>query len=203
MLKKVLSSILFFTLMLNLTYTVYAATAQTSTTWANKVADGQDFVPATGVLTAVYYSGDANNDPYATTKLSFTYTSACVSDVIAYNADGLYTGMDIKSYRPGKAPMMDGYSITTSLPNPKTDLESNNPLGNAQDEADVVALGTIVANKSYTMTVQWWDKRDGLSGSNGDWVVNAELSKKGIFDYNTQRYLGLASLAYGISPGKV
>ncbi len=116
--------------------------------------------------------------------------------------------MDIKNV-PSKTlgyDMMDAYSIATSLPNPKTDLENNDPFGSRNDEAEVIALGTVSA-KSYYMSVMWYDYRSGGSSDNGTWYVNAEISSKGILDYNVIQpsgwngWAGCTNKSYGKTGG--
>ena len=100
---------------------------------------------------------------------------------------------------------MDAYSIVTSLPNPKTDIENDDFfIDNRNEEAEVVALGTIEANRSYLTSVYWHDYRSGNSTDCGKWSVNAELADQFVpgGDYNTVSWTPLTQLAYGCNRGK-
>lgn len=70
---------------------------------------------------------------------------------------------------------MDAYAISTSLPNPKSDLENDDLLGNRNEESEVVALGTVEAT-TYNMSVMWYDYREGETNDNGQWEVQFNMS---------------------------
>lgn len=159
------------------------------------------FWPKSGSLTATY---SATNNT-ATTTLSFTYGEKAIkyfNDV--YWPDSMYPGVEIRDYPNsgnGNFSAPNTSVITTNLPNPKLDVENDQFLNSYNEEAEVTALGkTLVADHEYTMSVVWTDYRDGSSA--GVWGAKAELSKKGIIDYNVQDYKYLsADVPYGATAG--
>lgn len=151
------------------------------------------FYPTTGYVIGYY---DTNSDT-VTTQVSFRYSSAAVSNINNYNNQSLYTGVDIKDYANG----FHAYSITSTAPNIKTDIESNSG-HNFYNEAEIVILDPLTANRNYTMTVSWYDYRQGYTSSRFN--VFGELSKKGVFDYNVyqEAWETLTSLNYGAVAGQ-
>lgn len=155
-----------------------------------------NYGPDTGLLCATYYA------EYAKTFLTCQYSSNDATAIANYNAENKYAGVDIKNvpsnYQTG-VDMMDAYSISTTFPNPVTDLENDDILGNRNEEAEVVALGAIQGNTPYYVTVLWHDYRTGNTSDQGQWNVNAELSKKSIIDYNviSGMWSSVVQLTYG------
>lgn len=154
----------------------------------------ENFWPATGSTMATFYSS------YANTRVTFTYTADAVSQLNEYREDELYPGMELKDIPSGLFDNFSAYSITSNMPNCVTDLENNDLLGSRNDEAEVTALGLLVAGTQYNMSINWTDYRDGSSA--GWWRPQAELSKQGVKDYNVQDYKYLTPVVeYGASKG--
>ena len=152
-----------------------------------------NFYPAYGTLFVTYNSNSA------TTRIDFTYSAQAANQIASYiNQYKYYSGMDIKDN--GNA--FSATTISTSLPNPKTDIEANG--GNYLNESEVMALGTIVANKNYYMSTKWNDYRPILSTNS--WYVNAEISHQDFppfGDYNTVDWSSCTSLPYGPNQGAI
>lgn len=176
-----------------LTTCIFASSAfaalSASETWSKTA---KDFCPNTGTLDI------SANGQTLTTKIYFKYSSNDISYLEGKYDDGLKAGMDIKNDAYEKE-RLDAYTITTSLPNPKTDIESDD-LDGYNEEADVVALD-IPSATNYKMAVYWMDERDGKNS--GEFVVNAELSEKGFIDYNTVDYKTCVSYYYGADKGEI
>ena len=139
--------------------------------------------------------------------MSFTYGDKTVKyfDEVYWPAN-LYPGVEIKDYF--NEPVEGNFSaptvsaIVTNLPDPKLDVEDDDLLHQKyNEEAEVTALGkTIKAGKEYYMQVVWDDHR--TSESKGVFGAKAELSKKGVVDYNVVDYKYLnADVPYTASEG--
>lgn len=153
------------------------------------------FYPTTGYIIG-YYDSDYDT---MSTRVRFSYTSAAVANVNAYNAEEKYTGVDVKDV--GNS--FSAYSITSTAPNVKTDIEPNSG-HDYYNEAEIVILGKLTAGKDYDMSVSWYDYRKGYLSDR--FAVNAELSNKPLlpgFDYNVVSggWKTLASLYYGKTAG--
>lgn len=161
------------------------------TSYATWTSSKKNFAPNSGGLYAAFYP------TYIITEIPCTYTTTEVSYITNWNkygyTDGVntyvhaYAGIDIKNVPDkAKAEQLNARRITSTLPNPKFDLENDlfSDSNNYQEEAEVVALGTIQAGVRYNTTVEWDDYRDGTLVELGHWNVNAELSAKGVQDYN-------------------
>ena len=70
---------------------------------------------------------------------------------------------------------MDAYSISTSLPDPKSDLENDDSNGTRNEESDVTALGAVEA-KNYYVSVMWYDYRNGDTDDSGKWQAQFAMS---------------------------
>lgn len=184
---KVFSIVLTFAFLLS----SMASASTSSVAYFYEGETDEYFSPNSGTLHASYYS------TYARTTLYFKYDSDRVSTISMANYQSdLYAGVDVKC-DPGMAlgDKMDAYSVTTTLPNPKTDIEGGETGYNHESEA--VARGTLIADKTYTMTTTWNDYRsDTGSSGTGRWTANAELSFKSILDYNTLDWEGLTELGF-------
>lgn len=195
--RKLLTIFLATALICAFTVNVFAATTVTvgtASTWNSTPPQYYEWRPNSGSITPTFYKVDAGGQNYAKTYLDFTLTTSNVTAITAFNngtnsnwqgKPAAYFGMDTKNVPSSTFgnDMMDAYSIATSLPNPKTDLENNDIFGTRNDEAEVVALGTVSAT-TYYMSVMWYDYRTGSSSDNGQWNVNCEISSKGVSDYN-------------------
>lgn len=173
----------------------------------------QPFSPSSGTLTVEYGTNGVANRIHTT--LEFSYSTTHANMIAEYNENGYYiveggetilmaqhayAGVDIKAARcSGNIDNIEAdHVMFTDLPNPKTDLENNDfVLDMIDDEAEVVALGTIEANKDYTFRVRWIDHRSGGNDTDGRWVVNAELSKPVLSEYNTIEYDDIVYIEYG------
>lgn len=150
------------------------------------------------IISTTIEGGITNEEKAYCSRNSFKYSSNDISYLEGKYDDGLKAGMDIKNDAYEKE-RLDAYTITTSLPNPKTDIESDD-LDGYNEEADVVALD-IPSATNYKMAVYWMDERDGKNS--GEFVVNAELSEKGFIDYNTVDYKTCVSYYYGADKGEI
>ena len=189
--QRLLSGILFVALMIPASFAVSFDNNGTPSGFNR-------FHPISGTLTATFSASPA----VATTVINFKYTNAVVTNIKNYNANGKYTGIDIKDQSNFS---FDAYSITTTAPNVKTDIEANFGLYN--NEAEIVIFGTLTANQNYSMTVKWRDVRGGFGGNTNNFVVHSELSEKvffGLLDYNVVQngHVGLATLAFGNYMGR-
>lgn len=197
MIRRILTFLLIMTLLITTALGV-DNTKKVDFDSSNGPPDGFNiFYPTTGSITG-YYDSDST---VVSTKLKFTYTSAAVKNINNYNSDEKYTGMDIKDV--GNS--FHAYSVTSTAPNIKTDIETNS-LHDYDNEAEIVILGKLSAGKSYSMSVSWYDYRTNGPNTPNRFAVNAELSNKPIapgFDYNVVKdgYLTLASLYYGREAG--
>lgn len=188
-----IKNVKFFVLILTFAF-LLSSMASASTSSVAYFYDGDTseyFAPNSGTLNASYYS------TYVRTTLYFKYDSDRVSTISMANYQSdLYAGVDVKC-DPDMAlgGKMDAYSVTTTLPNPKTDIEGGKTDYNHESEA--VARDTLTANKTYTMTTTWNDYRsDSGSSGTGRWTANAELTSKSILDYNTIDWESLTTLGF-------
>lgn len=180
------------------------------------------YVPYTGNAQATFYDTDGNGQNYAKTYCSFTLNSSNVSSIKSYNNGtnsaeeglNLYLTLDITNVpsTTNGYDQMDAYAISTSLPNPKSDLENDDVFGSRNEESEVTALGTVSA-KTYSMSVMWYDYRNGDTNDNGKWqcqfcmsgqyvnVLGAWVPSNG--DYNTVRQSSAiqATLTYSKNGG--
>ncbi len=161
-----------------------------------------DFGPDSGSVT-VEFSQDSN----VAMRIEFYYSVSDAEAIAGYMARDLgYAGLDVKNvpsdYNFG-VDLMVPYSVSTTLPNPKYDLENNDILGSRDDEAEIVALGEIIGGVMYEMTVFWTDYRTGASSDYGEWRINAELSKKAPFidEYTVEQWSPVVTLSYGTQNG--
>ena len=158
-------------------------TIGTKKTWSYSNYDYGSYVPTTGHGYPTFYNKNKSGDNYAETYVSFTLDSNNVSTIKTYNSGtntaapgmNLYLGLDIRSHRKSSTDMMDAYSIATSLPNPKSDLENDDLFGDRNEESEVVALGTVSA-RTYYMSTKWYDYRTGGSDHNGEWRAQFHMS---------------------------
>lgn len=178
---------------------IYAVSTKSNSWDIDESGSGENgkheiFWPKTGTLTATYYS------EYANTKIIFTYGSKTANGLGAYRDVDLYPGIEIRDYSDGAFDNFSAYSITTNLPDPQKDMENDDLFGDRNEEAEVTALGAVSADKEYYMNVNWTDYRDGSTG--GSWGAKAELSSKGLLDYNVEDYKYLhTDVTYGSSKG--
>lgn len=153
------------------------------------------FWPTSGTLTAYYYGGAAVTD------LNFTYQRATADEIENQKASNRFPGMEVRDYSKNEKDNFSAHTITTNLPDPKIDCEDDFPCDGRNEEAEVTVLGTIEAGKYYYMSIDWKDHRNGLAG--GNWGVKAEISKKGVIDYNVSDYKYLHSdVFYGPTYGE-
>ncbi len=202
----------------------FMAFAETITTgtlhvWAYNSYDYGSYVPKVGYAQPTFYSDTSGNEAY--TEVSFELDSQNVNSILNFNngtnsADSktLYLTLDVTNVPHGLTDQMDAYQIYTSLPDPKTDLENDDILGNRNEESEVVVLGSVVANKEYYMTTCWDDYRSGGEYDSGQWQVQFAMSGRYIGkgsiwiptfagDYNTVYYAEKiqATMNYGIYGG--
>ena len=176
------------------------------------------FTPKAGSAQATY------NTSTTSTKVKFKLSSANVTEILKHNNGthstnypGMYLffGLDIKNNNWGNPEKMSAYAISSNLPGAVTDLENDNPgyqywqdLYN--EESEVVATGTVVANTEYHMTTTWNDLRGGGQYDSGAFQVTFHMSGQYIggwftgMDYNTFIYEDIpdATMYYGNYRGR-
>ena len=192
LIRKAMSFILILSL---LTVPAFAATNTKSANFSCNSTPPSGFNlfhPTTGSITGTYNSASTT----VSTKVNFSYTTAAVSKINAYNTSKKYTGIDIKDV--GNS--FHAYSVTSTAPNIKTDIETNSG-HDYYNEAEIVIFGSLTAGKTYSMTASWTDYRKGFLSH--VFRVHAELSEKGVSDYNVIAggYKQLADLSYGKTAG--
>lgn len=173
------------------------ATAASVNEYFDEETANELFSPNSGTFNASYYSDEVR------TTLYFEYSEERVEAIwqyVLYNS--VYAGVDVKcdpSWELGDT--MDAYSVSTNLPNPKTDTEGGETIYDHESEA--VAQDKLTANKTYTMTTRWHDYRSTTdTGETGRWTVNAEHSVRIIADYNTLEYDSLCQVPFNSVKGE-
>lgn len=174
--------------------------------WSYSNYNNGSYVPRTGTLQSWFF--DDSGDEFILTKVSFTLDSYNVSQILDYNDGGTnphpdtngkecFLTLDVSSDGDSWDDEIDAYSITSSLPNPKYDLEDDNFDGE-NEESEVVVLGTVSAS-SYNCYTYWNDYRDGDPGDSGKIQAQFAMSTKGFFDYNNiiQSSAIQATITYG------
>lgn len=174
--KKTISLLLVLALVVGICPAAFAASSSWST-------NSEYYKPKSGTITSRFYPATATEKAQATTTLVFQYNPQSTANIKAQYDAGRVIGMDIKNVKSmnESAHMMEPLVISTTLPNPKKDIEANG-LDMRPNEAEVMALSQPSPNIQYEMIVTWRDYRSGNQGNNGQWNVNAELSTKGWFD---------------------
>lgn len=177
---------------------VFAISTVAQAVSENAYFDGTNKVysPDSGSLNASYFSN------YVQTTLYFKYSQERVDYISDYRNMFRWAGVDVKC-DPGMqlGDTMDAYSVTTTLPDPKTDLEGGETGYNHESEA--VAQGDLTANKTYWMTTNWHDYRPTSdNGKTGRWTANAELCAKGVGDYNTDDWESLTQIPFNGEKGE-
>jgi hypothetical protein len=225
--KKIITSILSVALIVSLGINVFAYTVTYGPTssWNYSNYSHGSYVPKTGSMSTTFYDFDPSTGlDDANTYVSFTLDSSNVSSILDFNNGGdnpgteadnktCYLSIDVRSKRTGSDDMMSAYSVTSSLPNPKTDIENDDIFGNRNEESEVVALGTVQA-QGYYMSTMWDDYRSGGSTDNGRWdcqfgVSGQYLKVGGVWipssgDYNAIMIsdVNQASVSYGNNSGR-
>ena len=163
-----------------------------------------DYAPNSGDFWVDYWP------TYSRSRLTFKYSIPDTRTITLYSWEDppKYPSVDVKSVNQqgGANDSFHAYSIITDLPSPITDLENNWGSSGNNNEAEVTALGRLTANKTYSMTTCWEDKRSGNAEDKGSWVVNAELSVKSITgEYNVfdNQYRHLVSDTYTENRGDI
>lgn len=207
--KKLFSVLLATLLVISLSIPASAATPtlgdQKTWDYGTNTSYGT-YVPYKGSAQATFYNAGGSEQNYAKTYCSFTLNSTNVSNIISYNngtnsaesGKNLYLTLDITNIPSTSSgyDQMDAYAISTSLPNPKSDLENDDVFGTRNEEAEITALGTVSAT-TYSMSVMWYDYRDGDASDNGKWQCQFCMSGQYVKvlgqwipsfgDYNTVR----------------
>ncbi|MBQ7976969.1 MAG: hypothetical protein IJ300_14890 [Clostridia bacterium] len=182
--KGIISIAIAIGMLITSVVTVFAVTytVGTTETWNYSTYEHGSYVPQIGWAQPTFYNTDGDAQNYAKTYCEFTLDNNNVSNILQYNAGthsadskNLFLTLDISSVRKSSTDKMDAYAISTSLPNPKSDLENDDLLGNRNEESEVVALGTVEAT-TYNMSVMWYDYREGETNDNGQWEVQFNMS---------------------------
>lgn len=171
-------------LMTNLIYA--ASTSNTiSENGTGEKGEYSAFWPKSVTLETTHYS------QYTNTKMSFTYGTKAINTLNTYRNIELYPGVEIRDYSKSAYDNFSAYSIATNLPDPKKDLENDDIFGTRNEEAEVTVLGTLTANKNYYISANWTDYRSNDGEPEevlGNFAGKAELSEKGLSDYNVVDY---------------
>jgi len=217
LMKKLVTSILTVAIIASFGVTsIFATTtdvAGPTSRWSYSNYSHGSYVPKSGYLATRFFDSTTIRD-YAKTYVQIKLDSHNVTNILDYNNGGdnpgtaadnkkVYLTCDVSSIRTGSDDMMDAYSVSSTLPNPKTDIENDDWFGNRNEESEVVALGTVSA-KEYNMITWWDDYRSGGSTDNGRWQCQFSMSEKGWSDYNNviQSDVIQATVNYGKTSGK-
>lgn len=182
--KSIVSIAIAIVMLITSAITVFAITDTigTKVSWNYSTYEHGSYVPKVGWAQPTFYNADSNGQNCVKTYCEFTLDDNNVSNILQYNAGthpadskNLFFTLDITSVRNGSTDKMDAYAISTSLPNPKTDLENDDLLGDRNEESEVVALGTVEAT-TYNMSVMWYDYREGETNDNGQWQAQFNMS---------------------------
>lgn len=182
--------------------TVTSFAASKTSSWSYSNDNYGTYVPRSGNMKASTYKNDMY---YIKTKVTMTFTSANASSIALYNQGSTsskvhekcrgkktYLTCDVSSVRnSGFKDYVNAVKVYSTLPNPKYDMENDNPATSTgvtgdyyNEESETVALGKITA-KTYTMETDWADWRNSTSASAGKFQCQFGMSKKGVSDYNT------------------
>ena len=182
--KSIVSIAIAIVMLITSAITVFAITDTigTKVSWNYSTYEHGSYVPKVGWAQPTFYNADSNGQNCVKTYCEFTLDDNNVSNILQYNAGthpadskNLFFTLDITSVRNGSTDKMDAYAISTSLPNPKTDLENDDLLGDRNEESEVVALGTV-EETTYNMSVMWYDYREGETNDNGQWQAQFNMS---------------------------
>ncbi len=156
-------------------------TTGTKQTWNHSSYQGS-YAPKNGWARPTFYKETGDKQNYANTYCEFTLDNYNVTNILNFNNGThsatdkfLFLTLDITSVRSGTTDQMDAYSLSTSLPNPKSDLENDDPTGTRNEESDVTALGQVEPG-TYYVSVMWYDYRNGGNNDNGRWQAQFAMS---------------------------
>lgn len=184
--------------------TVNAFAATKSDDWNYSSYSHGYYVPLSGSMTVKTYT-ESSGKALIETHVTMNFSSTNASRIALYNEGSkdskvhekcrgvkTYLTCDVSSVRKsGFKDFVNAKSVTSNLPNPKYDIENDNPATATDvtgdyynEESETVALGKIT-NKSYYMNTIWDDWRNSTSGAAGKFQCQYGMSKKGLIDYNT------------------
>lgn len=185
----------------------------TTVYWNYSNYDNGSYVPKSGRMESYFGS-----DRYFSTTVFFQFDTTNVNSILDYNNGGdnpgascdnvnAYVGLDVTSVADSQIEAVNAYSISTNLPDPKTDLENDNPeVDTFNEESEVVALGRVEAGVNYSMATYWNDYRNGDSGDSSTIQAQFNMSNKPWWsaDYNNCYTAGSvqASLRLGDYPNQ-
>ena len=171
------------------------------TSWNNSEYEAS-FIPKTGYIEPSFYRYPEQK--MAETYCEFSLDNHNVTNILKYNSGqheedtkNLFFTVDIRNLPNSEDDKMHAIAFSTSLPNPKCDLENDNTeIDDRNEEAEIVALGEV-ENVSYYMYAYWYDYREGNSNDDGMWQVEFVMSGQyigqgnlwipSVNDYNTIR----------------
>lgn len=161
-----------------------------STSWSYSDYSNGSYVPKTGSFDDGNSTSSSSPKNVYWSRITFKLDASNVLSIKDYN-DGGYSGCTANAYLtldqaadPDSWDLeIDGYTVYSTLPNPKTDIEDNSFFGD-NDETEVTALGTVKSGTTYYMTSYWGDERDGGTSDSGLIKGQFAMSQKGWFDYN-------------------
>ena len=142
---KALAMILCFSLSISSGYASTTDTKGPTTNWNYSDYSHGSYVPKIGYLATRFFDSTTIRD-YAKTYVQIKLDSNNVTSIRDYNNGGdnpgtladnknVYLTCDVSSMRTGAYDMMDAYSVTSTLPNPKTDIENDDILGTRNEES--------------------------------------------------------------------
>lgn len=199
--RIILTALVCFILNCMMLGNVFAATSTDS--WSYSNLNHGAYVPKSGTMTVKTYTNDSGKKRISTV-VSMTFSSTNAARIKLYNSGSTSTSVhadcrgkktyltcDVSSKKSSTFECVHATSVTSNLPNPKYDLENDNPMSGSgtvgdayNEESETVALGVISAKK-YSMTTYWNDQRSRLTSGSGRFLCQFGMSKKGLSDYNT------------------
>lgn len=183
-------------------YDFEVKTMGNTTSWNNSEYEAS-FIPKTGYIKPSFYRYP--DQKMAETYCEFSLDNYNVTNILKYNigqheedTKNLFFTIDIRNLPNSNDDKMHAVAFSTSLPNPKCDLENDDDaeVDERNEEAEIVALGEV-EDTSYYMYAYWYDYREGNSNDDGKWQVefvmsgqyigNGNLWFPSFGDYNTIR----------------
>ena len=179
--------------------------------WSYSDYSKGSYVPKSGNFIESAYASSTSPSGYLYySGVDFYFDSFNRSNILDYNNGGNNPGTacdNVQAYVtidqtavPDNDETLSARSVSTNLPDPKTDLENDSWTNTLEEEAEAVALGAVAAGQFYFMDVYWEDYRTGYVSARGQIQVQFGMSNEGWSDYNNctqssavqviDRYLG-------------
>ena len=151
------------------------------------------YVPPSGTFSEGVVSATTSPRYRYWSRVTFRFSSSNVTAITDYNNGGDNPGDrcdNAKAYftveheaDPDSWDLeLNAYLIYTNLPNATLDFDGG--IWAEAHEAEATALGVVTSSQDYYMRTYWEDLRDGDAGDNGRILIELEMSKKGLTEYN-------------------